>query len=121
MKINIKVYLLIILFFCFSTLNYKAVKAESYIDYNKTYKIGVINFEPYVKIDEENNISGYYIDLFDMIANELNMKHEYIAVNNEEAISNLETGELDFSLGITITEERAERILFSIAPIALEK
>lgn len=121
MKINIKVYLLIILVFCFTILNYKTVKAESYIDYNKTYKIGVINFEPYVKIDEENNISGYYIDLFDMIANELNIKYEYIAVNNEEAISNLETGELDFSLGITITEERTERILFSIAPIALEK
>ena len=121
MKINIKVYLFIIVVFCFTILNFKTVKAESYIDYNKTYKIGVINFEPYVKIDSENNISGYYIDFFDMVANELNLKYEYVAVNNEESISKLETGELDFSLGITITEERAERILFSVSPIALEK
>ena len=122
MKIKLKTYIvLIISFFNFILLNNQIVKAETEIDYNKTYKIGVIDFEPYVNLNDKKEVSGYYIDLFDLIAEELNLNYEYVLVNNNEAINKVESGELDFSLGITITSERAERVSFNLNPIALEK
>lgn len=122
MKIKLKTYIvLIISFFNFILLNNQIVKAETEIDYNKIYKIGVIDFDPYVKVNDKKEVSGYYIDLFDLIAEELNLNYEYVLVNNIESINKVESGELDFSLGITITSERAERVMFNLNSIALEK
>ena len=105
----------------FTLLINQNVKAETYNGNNKVYKIGVIEFAKYVELNEDGELEGYYIDFFDLIGKELNLKYEYVAVNNSEAISKLESGELDFCLGITITESRAEKVVFNSFPIALEK
>lgn len=120
MKEKYKVLLCIIIFIsAFTLLNNKIVKAQ--ITDEKIYKIGVINFAKYVELNEDGKPEGYYIDLFDLIAKELNLNYEYVFVNNSESISKLQSGELDFCLGITITESRIEKVLFNSYPIALEK
>lgn len=122
MKIKLKTYIILIVsFFNFILLNNQIVKAETEIDHNKIYKIGVIDFDSYVKVNDKKEVSGYYIDLFNLIAEELNLNYEYVLVNNIESINKVESGELDFSLGITITSERAERVMFNLNSIALEK
>ena len=120
MKRNLKAFLFILMLISTLFIS-KNVKAETNDYNNKIYKIGVIKLDPYVDLNEKGEFEGYYIDLFDLIAKELNLKYEYVLVNNAEAINKLESGELDFSLGITITDSRAEKLIFNIYPIAYEK
>jgi EAL domain-containing protein (putative c-di-GMP-specific phosphodiesterase class I)/ABC-type amino acid transport substrate-binding protein len=120
MKINLKVFFFILIF-TYTLLIGKNVKAETNNYNDKVYKIGVIKLESYVDINEKGEFQGYYIDLFDLIGKELNLKYEYVLVSVVEAINKLENGELDFALGITLTESRAEKLLFNIYPMAFEK
>ena len=120
MKRNLKAFLFILMLISTLFIS-KNVKAETNDYNNKIYKIGVIKLDPYVDLNEKGEFEGYYIDLFDLIAKELNLKYEYVLVNNAEAINKLENGELDFSLGITITDSRAEKLIFNVYPIAYEK
>ena len=118
MKLKISLIILIII----PTLLINKITKAEVNNYNeKIYKVGVIDFIPYSGINENGEFEGYYIDFFDLIAEELGFKYEYVEVNNFEAINKLEAGELDFSLGITITDERAEKLIFNLTPIASEK
>ena len=120
MKEKLKAFLC--MFICIFTLFItQHVKAETNNDHDKIYKIGVIEFAKYVDLNEEGEPEGYFVDFFNLIGKELNLQYEYVPVNNTEVISMLESGELDFSLGITITESRAEKVIFNSYPIALEK
>lgn len=120
MKINLKSFFYI-LTFTFILLIGKNVKAETSNYDSKVYKVGVIELESYVNVNEEGELEGYYIDLFDLIGKELNLKYEYVLVSITDAINQLQTGELDFALGITLTESRAEKLLFNVNPIGFEK
>lgn len=117
---KIKNSLIILMIIPFLLIN-KIVRAETNNYNEKTYKVGIIDFEPYGQVDGNGEFKGFYIDFFDLIAKELNLKYEYVSVNNFESINKLETGELDFSLGITITDSREEKVIFNVTPIAFEK
>ena len=118
MKLKISLIILIII----PTLLINKITKAEVNNYNeKIYKVGIIDFAPYSEMNENGEFEGYYIDFFDLIAEELDFKYEYVEVTNFESINKLETGELDFSLGITITEERAEKVIFNLSPIASEK
>ncbi len=120
MKINLKAFLfMLIIIFTLSVS--EIVKAENNNYEDKIYKVGLIDFSPYAEVDENGVFKGYYVDFFDLIAKELNLKYEYVLVNNLESIEKIASGEIDFSLGITITPSRAEKVIFSVNHIALEK
>lgn len=120
MKRNLKAFLFILMLISTLFIS-KNVKAETNDYNNKIYKIGVIKLDPYVELNEKGEFEGYYIDLFDLIAKELDLKYEYVLVSISDAIDKLEDGELDFCLGVTLTETRAEKLIFNIYPIAFEK
>ena len=120
MKKSLKFFLFIIFLTPILIVSDKVKAEENYYN-DRTYKVGVIEFDPYVKIDSNGKLNGYYIELFDLIAKEINLNYEYVLVNVSECIDKLESGELDFSLGITITKDRAEKIIFNINSIASEK
>lgn len=117
---KLKISLIILIIIPILLIN-KITRAEVNNYDEKVYKVGIIDFTPYSGVNENGEFEGYYIDFFDLIAEELGFKYEYVEVNNFEAINKLETGELDFSLGITITDERAEKLIFNLTPIASEK
>ena len=120
MKINLKAFLfMLIIIFTLSVS--EIVKAENNNYEDKIYKVGLIDFSPYAEVDENGVFKGYYVDFFDLIAKELDLKYEYVLVNNLESIEKIASGEIDFSLGITITASRAEKVIFSVNHIALEK
>lgn len=114
-------FFLFIIFFSSILVNINKVNAKENYYNDKIYKIGVIEFDPYVKIDNDGKLSGYYIEFLDLIAKELNLNYEYVLVNIGKGIDNLETGDLDFSLGVTVTKDRTERVIFNVNSIALEK
>ncbi len=120
MKINLKA-LFFILIFTSTLLIGKNVKAETNNYNDKIYKISVIKLESYVDMDEKGEFQGYCIDFFDLIAKELNLKYKYVLVSVVDSINKLEDGELDFALGITLTESRAEKLIFNVNPITYEK
>lgn len=120
MKINLKAFLfMLIIIFTLSVS--EIVKAENNNYEDKIYKVGLIDFSPYAEVDENGVFKGYYVDFFDLIAKELDLKYEYVLVNNLESIEKIASGEIDFSIGITITPSRAEKVIFSVNHIALEK
>lgn len=120
MKKSLKFFLFIIFLTPILIISDKVNAEENYYN-DKTYKVGVIEFDPYVKRDNNGELNGYYVELFDLIAKELNLNYEYVLVNVSECIDKLESGELDFSLGITITKDRTEKIIFNVNSIASEK
>ena len=120
MKRNLKAFLSILIFITNLLIN-KNIKAETINYIDKTYKVGVVKLDSYVQVNEKGDLEGYYIDLFDLIAKDLNLKYEYVLLSIADAIDKLENKELDFVLGITLTEERADKVLFNICPIAFEK
>ena len=120
MKINLKMFLFILVLIS-TLLISKNIKAETINYSDKIYKIGVVKLDSYVQVNEKGELEGYYIDLFDLIAKEINLKYEYVLVSISDAINKIENKELDFALGITLTEERAEKVLFNVYPIAFEK
>ena len=120
MKINLKAFFFILIVTT-TLLISKNVKAETNNYNDKIYKIGVIKLESYVDINEKGEFEGYYIDFFDLIGKELNLKYEYVLVSVVDAINKLESGELDLALGITITESRIEKLIFNVNPMGFEK
>lgn len=121
MKRKIEVFLFLI-GIILSLFNVKSVNAEVNNFYSdKVYKIAIIDLEPYSYINEDGEAVGYYIDYFDLIGKELNLNYEYVLLNNEEVIDKLVSGEVDFSLGITMTKERGDILAFNVHPIGYEK
>lgn len=120
MKINLKAFLFTAIMISTLLIN-QIVKAETNNYNDKTYKIGIVEFVPYAELNAKEEFEGYYIDFFDLIGKELNLKYEYVLVNISDAIKKLEEGELDICLGITLTDSRAEKLVFNVNPIAFEK
>lgn len=116
-KYHVLIHVLIVIFILsFITTSYVNAKINDPI-----YQIGVIPFAKYVDVTEDGKLEGYYIEFFDLIAQELNLNYEYEIVHISEAINKLESGELDLCLGLTITESRIEKIIFNSNSIGLEK
>jgi len=81
----------------------------------KTLVIGTeATFAPFEFVDEKNNIVGFDIDVINYIANEIGEKVEIKNQPFETLVESLATKQVDIVIaGMTITEERAEKVLFS--------
>lgn len=85
-----------------------------------TIKVGVFYLEPYAYLNSDGEIDGYYIQLFNLIAEKMNVDVEYILSDLKDWVSDLDTGKVDIILGSTINEERAKKYSFNKHSIALE-
>ena len=120
MKKNFKLFLCILIMLS-NIFTISKVNAETNTYKNNILKVGVIELEPYVTVYKDGSLGGYYIDLFNLISNKLNIKYEYVLIENEKAIESLENEELDLLLGATITEDRSNRVIFNVNAIGTEK
>ncbi|KAF0195217.1 MAG: amino acid ABC transporter substrate-binding protein [Bacillota bacterium] len=71
-------------------------------------------FAPFEFVDEKNNIVGFDIDVINYIAKELGEKIEIKNQPFETLVESLAAKQIDIVIaGMTITDERAQKVLFS--------
>lgn len=83
---------------------------------NKTIRIPY-GFNTFLSVSEEGEVSGYYADYLEELANINNWKYEYVKATWTEAVDMLESGEIDFLFPTNYSEERDETMDFSSIPI----
>jgi len=88
----------------------------------KIYKVAIIkSWKPYYFIDEKGKPSGYAIELFEKVANNSNIKYEYIVVPNwKEAHQLIEDKKADIVPNIGITQRREKLFYFTQATDTFE-
>jgi polar amino acid transport system substrate-binding protein len=81
----------------------------------ETLRIAVYDVPPYGYVDSDGSISGVSVDLWRMVAEQMEWPFRLIPVSDMESIlGGLEQGRYDAAIGaITITPERAARVDFS--------
>ena len=85
------------------------------IDKEKIYKIGIVkNWGPYYIVDNKNKPTGYAIELFEKIANNLNLKYKYIYADNwEELLGLVEKGKIDIIPNVGVALNRSKYLNFT--------
>ena len=77
--------------------------------------------ETYNSVNEKGERRGYGYEYLQDIAGYAGWTYEYVTSNWEDCFAQLENGEIDILGGISYTEERAEKMLFSDMPMGEEK
>lgn len=88
---------------------------------DRVIKVGLFTLEPYAYVNSKGELDGYYVELFDLIAEKMNVKVEYVLDDMSNWLSNLENKKVDIILGASITKERMEKFIFNKQSIVLEK
>ena len=86
----------------------------------KVVRIGVPD-DTYDKINENGKRSGYGYEYLQKIAGYTGWKYKYVDCTWENCFDKLKNDELDIIEGISYTEERAEKMLFSGIPMGDER
>ena len=84
-------------------------------------KVGIYEYKPYSYIGKNGEVKGYYSELLDLLQKQGNFKYEYVVCDFSDGLKQLEYGDIDIMLGLTITQDRKEKILFNKNRIAIEK
>ena len=77
--------------------------------------------ETYNTVNEKGERRGYGYEYLQDIAGYAGWTYEYVTGNWEDCFTQLENGEIDILGGISYTDERAEKMLFSDMPMGEEK
>lgn len=83
-------------------------------------KIGVYETYPYYHIDSNGNVSGYYHDLLMLLQEQYPFQYEYVIYDFPEGLSELKEGNIDIMLGVSVTFERLQEIIYNRQAIATE-
>ncbi|MFA7083967.1 MAG: GGDEF domain-containing protein [Arcobacteraceae bacterium] len=102
-----KKLILILLIFCFPLL----MCAYD----TKIYKVAIVkDWKPYYFINDSGKADGYAVELFEHISQEINIKFEYVIVDNfQEIIQLLNENKVDIIPNIGITSDRESLLLFT--------
>ena len=84
-------------------------------------KVGIYEYKPYSYIGKNGEVKGYYSELLGLLQKQGNFKYEYVVCDFSDGLKQLEYGDIDIMLGLTITQDRKEKILFNKNRIAIEK
>ena len=93
----------------------KQIKSEDVV------KIGVYEYEPYIYIEENGEIRGYYYDFLNLLLKKYNFKYEYIVCNISDGLEKLENGDIDIMLGLPISIVENKDIIFNNKSISQEQ
>ena len=115
--IKFKHFIFIILFINIFSIN---VYSENK-DTEDIVKIGVYEYEPYIVVDSNGNISGYVYDLVALLNEKINLKYEYVVCSLSEGYEKLKNGDIDIMLGVPITESTTKNFIFNNNAIFDEK
>ncbi|MBN2782027.1 MAG: transporter substrate-binding domain-containing protein [Campylobacterales bacterium] len=91
------------------------LSSSSYASSSPIYKVVVVkDWKPYYYVDDNGNIEGYAIDLFEQIASNIGLKYEYVVVDSwKDANRLLEEGKVDIVPNMGISEKRSKYIIFT--------
>ena len=84
-------------------------------------KVGVYESAPYYQLDTNGKVSGYYHDLLMLLQKEYPFRYEYVNYDFSEGLRQLKEGNIDIMLGISVTSERLQEIIYNKEMVALEK
>jgi len=76
-------------------------------------KVGVYENPPKIYLNENGEVSGFYADLINAIAEKEGWNVEYVFGTWEEGLKKTETGEIDFMVDVAVSEERLKRFAFN--------
>ena len=78
-------------------------------------RVGInAEFEPFVFVDENGNLSGFDIDMMNALSAAAGFEMAYVTTSFEEIFNGLENGDFDAAISaITITDGRKERVDFT--------
>ena len=114
-----KLKYLTIFFLCISILSLNVSGKEDEED--QIIKVGVYESDPYYDVDEEGCISGYYHDLLLLLQEKYAFPYEYIICDFSEGLEGLKEKKLDIMLGVSVSSERLEHVIYNQYTIATEK
>ncbi|MDE6520485.1 MAG: response regulator [Ruminococcus sp.] len=113
-KIYIKIIFSFIVCLIFTISNCITALADEQFD-NKTIKAGIFYFEGYHMKDENGSLSGYGIELLNLISEYSHLNFQYTGYDKSwnEMLTMLENGEIDVVTSARRTSEREEAFAFS--------
>lgn len=76
-------------------------------------KVGFYNSDPYYFIDRNGDRRGYYHELMELVAKDLNLSYEYVDISMEEALEKLNKHEIDLLFGVAMATERQTQYVYS--------
>ncbi|MCK9438726.1 MAG: transporter substrate-binding domain-containing protein [Patescibacteria group bacterium] len=80
---------------------------------NKKIKVGISEFKPLI-INLANKYTGFEIELWEIIANKLNIDFQYKKIEFNNLLEETSKGNIDIAMaGITRTKKREEKVNFS--------
>ncbi len=92
------------------------------IDREKTYKFaGDYSYPPYEFIDSEGNFVGFNIDIIRAVADSQDINIEIIPMEWHSAVYNLENGKIDGIIGMSESDERRAKFLFTSSTVENEQ
>ena len=107
--ISAALIVLILLIFNILSMNEKSTKIQS----ENIVKVGVYEYEPYIYLDRNGNVTGYYNDLLKLINKKYDFSYEYVECNISEGIDKLKNCDIDIMLGLPIDSRLNEDIIFN--------
>ncbi|MDD3324640.1 MAG: transporter substrate-binding domain-containing protein [Sulfurospirillaceae bacterium] len=79
----------------------------------QTLKVGIYDNAPKIFLDEQNNPSGFFIELLSAIAKDANLTLSYAPCSWEQCLEKLEKGEIDIMPDVAYSKDRANRFDFN--------
>lgn len=107
-----KRFIMIILFFLVFVMLYYGLIINKEQRKN-LLKIGFYDDYPHFYINHKGNVCGYYKDITEKLAKELNFKVEYVNGKVPDLLKELKSGEIDLVFGINKLPEREESFEFT--------
>lgn len=83
-------------------------------------KVGVYEDTPYITINSNNEITGYYAEFLELIKREGKVDYELVVSDFSDLLTQLENNDIDILMGLASTEDRREKFLFNNNKISVE-
>ena len=83
-------------------------------------KVGIYEDTPYITINSNNEITGYYIEFLELIKKEGKVSYELVVSDFPDLLTQLENGNIDILMGLDSTEDRQENFLFNNYKVSFE-
>lgn len=84
-------------------------------------RIGIYEYEPYIHIEEDGEIRGYYYEFLNLLCKKYDFEYEYVVCNISDGLEKLENGDIDIMLGLPISIMESKDIIFNNKSISQEQ
>lgn len=90
------------------------------LEKDRRIKVGIYSYAPYYYKDKNNNTTGYYHELLEILCNDANITYEYVNIEIDSGLEKLKNKEIDILLGLHYSEERFKELVYSENYISLD-